>query len=167
MDPLTLVMRVLHIVPAVFLAGGILFMWSSLLPGIATLPDETKKDVQAGIRSKWAKIVMICSALLLASGLYNAVTNILQYKYATPYHMFVTLKLVLALAVMFISARLSGRSESAEKFREKAPFWMTVNTAIVIVIIFLGSTMKVSDKTPKVDAPSDNDPGVELNIDQE
>ena len=167
MDPLTLVMRVLHIVPAVFLAGGILFMWSSLLPGIAALPDETKKDVQAGIRSKWAKIVMICSALLLASGLYNAVTNILQYKYATPYHMFVTLKLVLALAVMFISARLSGRSESAEKFREKAPFWMTVNTAIVIVIIFLGSTMKVSDKTPKVDAPSDNDPSVELNIDQE
>ena len=167
MDPLALVMRILHIVPAIFLAGGILFLWSTLLPGMASLDSETRKSVVDGMRGKWAKVVMICSALLLASGLYNAVSNILKYEYTSvPYHMLVTLKLVLAVAVMFITARLSGRSESAEKFREKMPFWMSVNTALVFVIILLGSTMKVSETTPKTDE-ADPAEQIELNIEQD
>lgn len=166
MDPVSLVLRLLHILPAVFLAGGILFMWSALLPGLSGLDEETRKSVFGAVRGKWAKVVMTCSALLLATGLYNAVLNIIKYDYETPYHIFVTLKLVLAIAIMFITARLSGRSESAEKFREKMPFWMTVNTALVFVLIFIASSMKVSEKTLKpedIDVPVD----VELNIEQE
>lgn len=164
MDPVSLVLRLLHILPAVLLAGGILFMWSSLLPGLSGVDDATRKVVMDGVRGRWAKVVMVCSALLLVTGLINAVRNIKEFDYATPYDIFVTLKLVLALVVMFISARLSGRSASAEKFREKLPFWMTVNTALVLVLIFIASTMKVSDKTPKVD---DGEVQIQLDVDQE
>ena len=73
MDPMTLVMRLFHILPAVFLAGGILFMWSSLLPGLGTLDEESRKAAFGAVRGKWAKIVMISSALLLVTGFYNAV----------------------------------------------------------------------------------------------
>jgi len=149
MDPLTLVLRLFHILPAVFLAGGVLFMWSSMLPGLRTLDEESRRVAFSAVRGKWAKVVMICSALLIVTGLYNAVQNIIDYKYAIPYHAFVFLKLVLGIAIMFITARLSGRSASAEKFREKMPFWMTVNATLVVVLIVIASTMRVSDKTPK------------------
>lgn len=149
MDPVSLALRLLHILPAVFLAGGIFFMWSSLHPGLASVDDTTRKSVDAAVRSKWAKIVMICSALLLVSGLINAVRNIMAFEYATPYHLFVTAKLVLAFAIMFITARLGGRSQSAEKFREKAGTWLSVNALLVVILIVIASTMRVSDKTPK------------------
>ena len=161
MEPLALVMRILHIVPAVALAGGILFMWSSLLPGIASLDEEARKSVLAAVRGKWAKVVMGCSALLLASGLYNAIQNIIHNDYVLPYHALVTLKLVLAVAVMFITARLGGRSDSAEKFREKTPFWMSINTALVVVVIVLGSTMKASQKPPQAEQA---EPSIELEV---
>lgn len=166
MDLGTLALRLFHILPAVFLAGGIVFMWSTLLPGLSGVDDATRQSVLAGIRGKWAKVVMACSGLLLVTGLINAISNIKAYEYETPYHIFVTLKLVLAFAIMFLTARLSGRSESAEKFREKMPFWMTVNTALVIVLICIASTMKVSDKVPKVKADDVTD-SVELNVEQE
>ncbi len=161
MDPVSFVTRLFHILPAIFLAGGILFMWSSMLPGLGTLDEESRKAAFNAVRGKWAKVVMICSALLLATGLYNAFQNILANDYATPYPIFVVLKLVLALAIMFITARLSGRSASAEKFREKMPFWMTVNAALVVTLILIASTMKVSDKTPK-DEVSATVPAIEV-----
>lgn len=149
MDPVTFVTRLFHILPAVLLAGGILFMWSSMLPGFGTLDEESRKAAFNAVRGKWAKVVMLCSALLIVTGLYNAVQNIVAYEYATPYHVFVLLKLVLGIGIMFITAKLSGRSASAEKFREKMPFWMTINAALVVVLIVIATTMKVSDKTPK------------------
>lgn len=149
MDPVSYLFRLLHILPAVFLGGGVLFMWSSLLPGTQGLDPETKKAVADGVRAKWAKIVMICSGLLLLTGLYNAVANIKAYEYELPYHAFVLVKLILGLAIMFISARLAGKSASAEKFRENAAFWATINAVLVILLIASASVMKVMDKTPK------------------
>ena len=122
-------------------------MWSSLLPGLGTLDEESRKAAFGAVRGKWAKIVMISSALV--TGFYNAVQNLTSYDYATPYPIFVVLKLVLALAIMFITARISGRSASAEKFREKMPFWMNVNVALVVTLILIANVMKVSDKTLK------------------
>ena len=139
-------------------------MWSTLLPGLATLDDAHRKSVIEATRGKWARVVMICSGLLLVSGLYNAVTNIMQYDYDLPYHAFVTLKLILGIAVMFITAKLSGRTESAAKFREQMSFWMTVNTTLVIVLALTASTMKVTGKTPKA---VDSEVSVELNVEQE
>ena len=155
MSPVDLVLRLLHIVPAIFLAGGIFFTWFALMPALSGVSGDAKISVEEAVRGKWAKIVMICSGLLLVSGLINAVRGILAYEFGIGpvYHIFVTLKLVVALGVMFISARLSGRSESAAKFREQAGFWMKVNTGLVLALILMGSTMRVSERIPKVDEP--------------
>jgi uncharacterized membrane protein len=149
-----LILRLLHIVPAIFLAGGVFFMWSALIPALGTVTDDARQAILDAVRGKWAKLVMACSGLLLVTGLINAVRNIVAYEYVgAPYHIFVTLKLILALAIMFITARLSGRSQGAEKFREKLPFWMSVNTALLFVLIVVASTMRVTDRVPKVDTP--------------
>ena len=124
MDPLSYLFRLLHILPAVFLAGGIFFMWTSLLPGIHSLDAETKKAVSDGVRGKWAKIVMICSALLLISGFYNAVANIKAYEYALPYGAFVAVKLVLGVAIMFINR--SSEGDTMRAFELEFSAWRTV-----------------------------------------
>lgn len=162
-----LALRLLHIVPALFLAGGILFMWSTLIPALGSMSEETRASVHDAMRSKWAKIVMASSGILVISGLINAVRNILAFEYTTaPYHLFVTLKLVLAVAIMFISARLSGRSQSAAKFRERISFWMSVNTALLLVLILIASTMRVSPRTPKV-ADAETVPAVNVEVELE
>lgn len=157
-----LALRLLHIVPAILLAGGVFFMWLALVPALGSENDETRKSVLAAVRGKWAALVMATSALLLVTGLINAVRNILAYEYTTlPYHVLVTVKLVLGIAIMFITARLSGRSEGAEKFRERLPFWLTVNSALILVLIVVASTMRVA---PKLDKPQDEVPAaVQIN----
>ena len=151
-----LVLRLLHIVPAVFLAGGIFFMWSTLIPALGTLTEDARSAASAAIRGKWAKVVMAASGLLLVTGIINAFRNILAYEYTSaPYHLFVLLKLLLAVAIMFVTARLSGRSAGAEKFREKTSFWMTVNTVLVLVLITVASAMRVTDRVPKTDDAAD------------
>lgn len=160
-----LALRLVHIVPAIFLAGGILFMWATLLPALSGVNDEARQAVLDAMRAKWAKVVMACSGLLVLSGLYNAVRNILAWEYTgAPYHAFVMIKLVLALVVMFITAKLSGRSEGAAKFREKISFWMSVNAALVLVLILTASTMRVTDRVPKVEADGGSEPVPEVVI---
>lgn len=150
---LDLILRLAHIVPAIFLAGGIFFMWATLVPALSGVADETRKTVLDAVRAKWAKIVMATSGILLITGLVNAVRAILAYEFTDGpwYHIGVTLKLVLAIAIMFISARLAGRSAGAEKFREKLSFWLSVNAGLVLVLILVASTMRVSNRVPKVE----------------
>ena len=156
---LDLILRLAHIIPAIMLAGGILFMWSTMLPALGGVEDETRNAILEQMRARWSKIVMACSGMLLVTGLYNAVRAILANEFTGgPYHMYVTLKLILAEGIMFITAKLSGRSDGARQFREKMPFWMAVNSGLVLFLILIASTMRVTERVPKeaenVEAPS-------------
>ena len=150
-DFVGLLLRLLHIIPAIFLAGGIFFMWTSLLPAAGSVSDDAKANLLDGVRKRWSKVVMASSGLLLASGLYNFVMNAMAYDYAGGplYHILGTIKLLLALGIMFLVARLSGKSESAAKFRERQAHWVMITTMLVFGVIVLASTMRTLDKTPK------------------
>ena len=150
---LNLLTRLFHILPAIFLAGGVFFMWCALLPALNGMAEDTRKAVLDAVRGKWAKVVMATSAFLLVTGLYNFVKNATGFDYqgGPLYHILGSLKLLLALGIMFIAARLSGRSAGAEKFREKIVQWMGVTTGMLFVLILLASTMRTIDKTPKIE----------------
>lgn len=141
MNVVDLLLRLLHIVPAIFLAGGIFFMWGALLPALNGVAEDTRKTVLDAVRGKWAKIVMATSGLLLVTGLINFVRNASEY--APTYHILGTVKLLLALGIMFIAARLAGRSAGAEKFRERIGHWMTITTGLLFALILLASMMRV------------------------
>src|SRR6056297_3606501 len=116
-----LVLRLLHIVPAIIAAGGVFFMWIALAPSLNSIEDESRAKLMESIRTRWSKVVAACSGLLLASGLYNAIAIILAYEFVgfpgKLYHGMVLLKLLLALGVFFISSVLAGRSDMAKRFR--------------------------------------------------
>jgi hypothetical protein len=145
-----LLLRLTHIFSAIFLAGGIFFLWCTLVPALGCLSPEQRESLQAQVRSRWVLVVMISSGLLLVSGLINAILAIMRYEFPhSPYHLLVAVKLVLGLAIFWITAVLSGRSAMAERFRQKLPFWLNLNVLLVVILIGVASWMKISARQPR------------------
>src|SRR3954470_16640630 len=95
--PLLLILRYMHILGAIALMGGTIFMRFALRPVVVQLPPETKATVHEQVRSRWSKFVMLASALLLVSGITNlALAGRFDFEpvpgMAKGYHMFVGVK---------------------------------------------------------------------------
>ena len=150
MNFLELILRWMHILPAVTLAGGLLFLHLAWLPGTAGMSDEEREESFAKFRAPWSRIVMVCTLLLLVSGLWNAVSLIKQYSFpSSPYHGLVLVKLLVAFALFFFAARIAGRSAKAVEFRKGLPKWLKVTTTLSLLLILTGGFMKSSERTPK------------------
>src|SRR5437763_15296313 len=110
-----LLLRYMHILGAITLMGGTIFMRFALRPIVVGLPSETKTTIHEQVRSRWSKFVMLASALLLISGLTNlALAGRYDFEpvlgMPKGYHMAVGIKFLLALPIFFIAALMTGRS---------------------------------------------------------
>ncbi|MEK6236247.1 MAG: hypothetical protein N2C14_16195, partial [Planctomycetales bacterium] len=83
MDVMGLLMRWLHIFPAILLVGGTLFMRIALVPSAEELPDAEHEKLREAIRERWAKWVHGAVGLLLVSGLFNMMAFMTKYKPTT------------------------------------------------------------------------------------
>ena len=145
-----LLLRWVHIFSAIAMVGGTIFWRFVLFPSVQTMPDASRSELLGTIRGRWARIVMLASGLLLASGLINAVLAIKRYDFSgSPYHILVAVKLVLALIVFWLAATLSGRSKNAERFRERMGYWLTVNLILAVILVCLAGFMKLAPRVPK------------------
>jgi uncharacterized membrane protein len=141
MEYVSLVMRWMHVLAAIALMGGAIFMRFGLHPSLAALSPDQQQALKAAVRGRWAKWVMAASAFLLISGIVNLVLFFKRYDLPPTYHMVLTLKMVLGLAIMFIASVLVGRSANAEKFREKAVFWLNLNLLMATIVVCIGGYM--------------------------
>jgi hypothetical protein len=156
MNYLDLILRWLHIYSVIALVGGIFFWRFVWYPATCMLAENEREDVAAAMRRPWSRIVAVSSGLLFVTGLVNAVRIIQRYEFPSEtYHVLVGVKLVLALAVFYISAVLAGRSSTAQRFRQNASFWLTLNTLLAVLLVGIGGFMKMTDRTLK---PSDAAP---------
>jgi hypothetical protein len=145
-----LLLRWVHILAAMILVGGTFFLCYVVVPGQDGQSSDARQASWLLWRPRWARLVMICSGLLLLSGLINAVRIILDYSFPdAPYHALVAVKLLLALAIFWISAVLAGRSELADRLRQKLSFWLTINVVLSIIIVCLAGYMKMVERLPK------------------
>jgi hypothetical protein len=84
---------------------------------------------------------------LLVSGFYNMAmietSKQLPKELAMPYRGIFTVKFVLGLAIFFIATKLVGRSASAEKFRQNARYWLTINMGLIVVLVCLSGVLRV------------------------
>ena len=157
-DVIDLVLRWLHILAAITLVGGTIFWRFVCVPGLAHLDESTRKEVFSGLRSRWSRLVMLGTALLLISGLVNLYQIMGQYELPRPYHMVFGIKFLIAMVIFYIAARLSGRSPAADRFREKLGFWLNVNLVLAILVVCLAGYLKVIPHTPKeVSSPTARD----------
>ena len=134
------VSRMIHILCAIILGGGLFYLRSVLAPAGV---DACYADR----RSVWARWVAAASFLLIVSGLFNYMTIIQDYK-ATgdkldkSYHMLLGLKMLLGLLVMFIAAILAGKTAAAERFRANMGRWLNIAWTSVIAIVVIGALLR-------------------------
>jgi uncharacterized membrane protein len=147
-----LVSRILHILGAIILVGGLFYLRAVVFPTAAS--DAANPDQQfGGRRAAWAMWVGIATLLLLVTGVWNYIQMIrLHEKLAPSYHMLAGIKMLLGLAVFFLAALLAGRSNAAQKLRKNMRFWLTFCLILGILTIALGSVLRTYPRTPKVDA---------------
>jgi uncharacterized membrane protein len=152
---LMLASRILHILGAIILVGGIFYLRNVVIPLPLRdgLGDGSSADQQfSGRRATWAMWVGITSLFLLVTGLWNFVHMVIQNHLHWSYHLLGTLKIVLGLALMFVSALLAGRTTAAERFRQNMRFWLNICLILGIVTVIIGSVMRSYPRLPKLDA---------------
>ena len=132
--------RVLHILSAVILVGGLFYLRTVLAPAGA---DACFADR----RSVWAKWVGIATLLLLVSGIYNFLiihgeAKASGNKLPSAYHMLFGIKFLLALGVMFIAAILAGKTEAADRFRMQMRRWLNIGWLASMAIIVIAAILR-------------------------
>ncbi len=140
-----LLSRWLHIVPAIMLVGGTLMMRFSIVPAFQTTSESGKSsDLREAVRRRWARLVMFSILCLLISGLYNGYLTTKGTKPGGLYVSLLGIKMLLALIVFYFSSVLSGRSKTAQRFRENEIRWLNINIALMLLIVLIAGFMKMS-----------------------
>ena len=146
-------LRILHIIAAVVLGGGIAYQRLVVLPSLKAAGKDPAEFL-ANARRRWSPLVGVCALVLIAGGLFNFILTNRAFELPKLYHPLFGVKFLLALAVIFIASVLSGRTSLADRFRAKAQFWLSLNLGLVIAIVLLASAMRTLPKPPKgVHAP--------------
>ena len=141
-----LVSRVLHILSAIILVGGLFYVRTILSPAAASA-ENMSDTCFADRRAVWAKWVGIATLFLLVSGIYNLITIIGQakadgIKLPPTYHILFGAKFLLALLVLFIAAILAGKTEAADRFRLQMKKWLNLAWLASVTIIVLAAILR-------------------------
>jgi len=135
-----IISRILHILSAIILVGGIFYLKTVLAPA-------GSEACFAGRREVWARWVGIATFFLLASGIYNFMAILKEAKAAgdplsPTYHVLFLIKFLLALSVMFLAAILAGKTAAAERFRSHMDRWLNIAWLAALAIVVLAAVMR-------------------------
>lgn len=142
MQIVSLLLRLAHLMAAATLIGGTIFQLYALLPAAEQLPEEPHRQLKAGVIKRWKIWVMVAITFLLVSGLVNYVLYVKEFKLPSTYHMLFGVKFLLALVIFFIASLLTGRSPLAEKARQNAKTFLTINLILAILVVGIGGMMR-------------------------
>jgi len=148
-----IISRVLHILSAIILVGGLFYIRTILSPAGLTpaggsSPEDMNRACFADRRVIWAKWVGISTAFLLVSGFYNFFMILAESKVEgaaklpPTYHMLFGIKFLLALVVMFVSAILSGKTKAADRFRGNMRKWLNIGWFAALGIIVIAAILR-------------------------
>ena len=144
-----LLFRWLHILPAVAVGGATIYAAIALVPTLGELPDDVRRGLRERVAARWRPVVSMSIALLFASGLGNFL--LFQGKLhrgQALYQGLFGVKFLAALAVFFISSALVGRSPALQPMRDRMPFWIRVNAALVVLIVLVAGVLRLIPVAP-------------------
>ena len=150
---LNLISRWFHIIPAIVMVGGTIFLRLALLPAFSEMADGEHTALRESIRRKWMKWIGISTLLLLVTGFYNAYFKILTYELPPLYSGLLLVKIVLAFAVFYLTASLSGRSKTAIKLRQRELHWTNILCAMMLSIVLIAGAMKICSTGAELKQP--------------
>jgi uncharacterized membrane protein len=155
-DYVAVLSRWVHVVFAVLLLGGSLFVGWVLTPAAtAVLTDEQHQALRERVNGIWKKLVMAAVGLLLLSGFYNYLVVALPlHKGDGLYHALMGTKIILALVVFFIASALVGRSPGLQKIRDNRRTWLRVGVTLGVLVVLIAGFLKVRGVAPKTAEPA-------------
>ena len=142
-----------HMLAAIVLVGGTLFMRFALVP--AELATSGTEEFREAIRQRWAKWVAGAALFLLVSGFYNMYLKAIGFKMSGLYLGLLGLKILLAFSAFWLAATLVGRSDRAKRFRQREMHWLNMLTVVVLAVVLMAGFMKMDSASwpKKVKAP--------------
>ena len=144
MEPVVALSRILHILGAIFLFGGVLFMRYILSPAASTLPDDQHEKLRSEVTNRWKFVVHAGIAVLIFTGFYNYLWVMKPlHEGDGPYHMWMGIKILLAFVVFFIGSALVGRTKALEAIRNKRMLWLSVLVTLSTIIVVIAGVLKV------------------------
>ena len=150
---LLLTTRVLHILGAIILAGGLFYLCAIVNRAPADDKTRSTDELFAGSRGRWAMWAGIASLLLIATGLFNYIMFMRIYdRFDGPYHMLFGIKFLLGLGVIFIASILAGRTAAADRFRQNIRGWLAIAILLSLAILIMAAMMRTIPHVPKPDA---------------
>jgi uncharacterized membrane protein len=146
---LQLIFRWIHIGSAITVVGGTVFMLFVLLPAAKEILDEEHLKLRAAVLKRWKWFVHFGIALFLVSGLYNYIKVMVPlHKGDGLYHALMGVKMLLAMGVFGLAEVLVGRSKLAEKLRQNASKFLTINLVLAAIIVMLSGFLKTLPAKP-------------------
>lgn len=141
---LAIVFRWAHVLSAVALVGGLLFQRLVSFPAAEeTLDVDHARRLRAASDRRWKPVVMISTALLLLSGVYNFLTISIEKADSAPaYHGLFGVKFILALLVFFLAGTLTGRAAAFEGMRRNARTWIAVAALAALAVVLVSGVLK-------------------------
>lgn len=152
---LQLIFRWIHIGSAITVVGGTVFMLFVLLPAAKEILDEEHLKLRAAVLKRWKWFVHFGIALFLVSGLYNYIKVMAPlHKGDGLYHALMGIKMLLAMGVFGLAEVLVGRSKLAEKLRQNASKFLTINLVLAAIIVMLSGFLRTLPAKPAAVAPA-------------
>lgn len=160
LDYMAILLRWLHVLSAAATVGGTLLTCVALLPAAMELPEDARRKILDGVRRRWSMVVHLAILLLLATGFANFFLYGMRLfprgsSESVAYNMLFGVKFLLALAVFGLAEVLLGRSSAAEKLRQKAKFWTTVNLCLLVAIVCISGVMGRMHTQPNETPPAE------------
>jgi uncharacterized membrane protein len=143
LEVVDIVSRIVHLLTAITLVGGSLFVATVLGPSLRSLSDAVSSDLWGAINGRWKMWVHGGIALFLITGFYNYIRAMPLHKGDGLYHALVGTKILLALGVMVIASGLVGRSKAFQFMRDARGLWQAVLILLAVVIVAISGFVKV------------------------
>ncbi len=143
MDILPLIFRWLHIGPAIVLVGGTTFMLFVLLPAAKEISDEEHLKLRVAVLKRWKRFVHGGIALFLISGFYNYIAvQAPLHRGDGLYHALMGIKMLMAMGVFALAEIMVGRSKLADKLRQNAAKFLSINLTLAVAILMISGFLK-------------------------
>lgn len=149
MNFVAILLRWLHIIPAIAAGGATLYASIALLPSMQELPEAERTRLREAIVKRWRGVAMASITLLLASGLLNFFLYQAPAHHGQPlYHGLFGVKFLAAMTVFFLASALMGRSAALAPIRANARFWTSVSAALVVLIVLISGVLRSIPPAP-------------------
>ena len=156
----TLIARWLHILSAALALGVPIYVRFVLMPAMGQLEEAQRNLLREAVTKRWRMFVHVMIVVFLLTGFW---TFLGAKRWATfeaddkfRYHLLFGIKVLIALAMFFISSALAGRSAALAGMRTNAKIWVGVLILLGLGIVGISGVMRFMDSPKPRDERSDS-----------